>query len=547
MTNQYRLATGSASIPARSDDYDPLDYEEQMPQPLVGVATTEANGSSHSFWPSPMSWTNNIVPFDPTQSFADNADFDIGEEEKNEFPLHCLPEGMKSMVDEVCRAMLTPVALNAACALGAISAALGAGLEVATGGGGFLRGNLFIAAIAKSGTGKGRSFDVITNPWQQFEEDIIHEWNTSIRPALDSSITVLEQELKVLKNSICRKDYDRDKVESEITQLTNKLQSQEAKRFEPRLITADATKEALAERLSHGKNEAIASMSGEARGCVDVLAGRYNKKTDEDIYISGYSGDSIKVDRINRPAIRLRRPCLSVLWLFQPDKMYAWLSNDSLTLSGLLPRFLIFISRAEPQLEPEQRHCVDEAVKSQWRTLIQDLGTAFHQAGSAFKISPSEGVHQVFRDYSNELVHRRRSGGDLSDVNEYVSRWAENAWRLALVLHAGQHGKDSAMQAMSLETANNAITLMKWFAEQQLDILSAGREKIKTDRLANLSAVLSTKPNYACTLRDLNRRHSFDRDEVKALVVANPDKLRLQKTSPSGGGRPSETVQWINP
>lgn len=512
-----------------------------------GMASLDIAGNSPSLSQTSLPFTNNIVPFSPEQSFADNAGSDITEEEISEFPLYCLPEAMKSMVDEVCRAMLTPVALNAACALGTISAALGAGLEVATGGGCFLRGNLFLAVIAKSGTGKGRSFDAITYPWFELEIEAKHEWNSKIRPALESSILLHQRELEVLKKTIGRTGYDRVKVENEITRLITIIQSKEDQRREPCLTVSEATKEALAERLSHGENEALASMSAEARGCLDVLAGRYNRKTDESIYLSGYSGDKINVDRINRPSITLRRPCLTVLWLLQPDKMDEWLQISALTKSGLFGRFLPLNSWAEPEFEPENRHCISDEVKLQWRRLVEEIKIKFHDAPTPFKMQPSEIVGGVFRDYYNDTVRRRRHGGDMADVNEYGARWAENAWRLALVLHAGQHGKDSAMQAMSLNTANNAITLMKWFAEQQLDILSAGREKIKSDRFNDLTAVLSTKPNSACTLRDLKRRHNFKDHEIEALVRDNPDRLILQNTAHPGGGRPSEMVQWVNP
>ena len=449
------------------------------------------------------------------------------------------------MVEEVSRSMLTPLSLTAACGLGTISAALGAGLEVATGGGSYLRGNLFIAGIAKSGTGKGRSFEAITHPWFELETNAIHEFNSAIRPALDSSILRHQREVEVQKRAIGGRDCDCANIESEITRLYKIIQSKEDERREPCLTVSDVTKEALAQKLSHGKNEAIASMSAEARGNVDVLAGRYNKKTDESIYLSGYSGDRNIVDRVNRPSITLRRPCLTVLWLLQPDKMNEWLGKKPLADGGLLPRFLVLNTRAEPEFEPEQRHCISDEVKLQWSCLIEELKIKFHDAATPLRIQPDNDVHEVFRGYKNEATKRRRPGGDMTDVFEYASRWAENAWKLALVLHACLHGKLSFERPMSVDTANNAITLMNWFVQEQLALLSFSREKNKSERLDSLLTVLSGKPNNECTLRDMSRRHGFERNTIETLVRENPDKLSIQKIARTGGGRPSDTVRWI--
>ena len=287
---------------------------------------------------------------------ADNADFDIKGADENQFPLHCLPAVMRSMAEEVGRAHLAPVSLSAACALGTVSAALGAGLELQTEGGQSVRGNLFIAAVAPSGVGKGAASNAITEPFRQFERDLVHAWKQNVKSDLSAREGVLEQEIKALKKrSAAKKDTtNRDDIIKEMKRLMEEQAGVREKLVTPCLITCDATKEALAYLLSAVKNEALASISSEARGCIDVLCGRYNKMTDESIFISGWSGDSITIHRKGSPPVQLRRPCLSLLWLFQPDKLQMLLGKDAMTSSGLLPRFLIVNTRAQPQQELQQ-------------------------------------------------------------------------------------------------------------------------------------------------------------------------------------------------
>jgi hypothetical protein len=64
---------------------------------------------------------------------------------------------------------------------------------------------------------------------------------------------------------------------------------------------------------------------------------------------------------------------------------------------------------------------------------------------------------------------------DLSDVKSYAMRWAEQAWRLAVGLHAAKHGRVAHNHPLALETAQSAIA--SWFADQQLEILTKSRHK----------------------------------------------------------------------
>ena len=71
------------------------------------------------------------------------------------FPIHALPEVMRDMVKETCRAYDVPLALAAPAAISAISVAIGAGVVISSGRGRYLHGNIFSIILAESGSGKG--------------------------------------------------------------------------------------------------------------------------------------------------------------------------------------------------------------------------------------------------------------------------------------------------------------------------------------------------------------------------------------------------------
>src|SRR5206468_12666971 len=106
----------------------------------------------------------------------------------------------------------------------------------------------------------------------------------------------------------------------------------------------------LAVMLAHN-GEQLASISPNAGSIVNNILGRYNKldRTDEGIYLKAFSGDYCRVDRQGREAITLQRPCLSALWLVQPDKIETLLAERSLTDGGMIPRLLMCHTRAQPR------------------------------------------------------------------------------------------------------------------------------------------------------------------------------------------------------
>jgi hypothetical protein len=279
---------------------------------------------------------------------------------------------------------------------------------------------------------------------------------------------------------------------------------------------------------------------------VDVLMGRYREATDEGIFLAGYSGDPVKIHRKGSPPVVLAHPCLTVLWMLQPDKLRELLESAAMSESGMMPRFLIADTKAEPQEEPDERHCIPASVKSAWTELIHSLLEEYHEPDAKARVvQPVREAAAMLRDYTNEIVQRRKRGGDLEDVSIYAARWAENAWRLAVVLHAAEHGEDAWRENLSVATAGKALTLMRWFAAQQLRLLASGREDNLAKRLEKLREVLALKPEKVCNLSELERRHAFAADEVQRLAAQFPGVVVIEKLSTGGSGRPPVVARLL--
>lgn len=485
---------------------------------------------------------------------ADSADFDGEDSEEIDaqeepFPLDCLPGSAGAMAREVARAAMVPETLAGMNVIGILSASIGAGLEVASGGPRRTRANLFLMPVAASGTGKGQSFGVIAEPFFQREAARLEEWRLTDRPQAAAEKGVAESKLGHLKTESKKKMSAEEKADllCQWRECQTEIDRAERSLHEPVWSTEQATKEAIESLLSFGTRETLASLSAEARGAIDTLMGRYREATDEGIFLSAYSGsEPVKIHRKGSPPIVLHSPCLTLLWLVQPDKMREMLESPAMSESGLLPRFLLADTKAEPQEEPEEWHCIPETVKTAWAALVHDLLNEYHEPDAKARvIEPEREAVVLLRAYKNELVPRVRTGGDLADVSIYAARWGENAWRLAVVLHAALHGAEAWCENLSADTAHKAVKLMRWFSAQQLRVLAAGREDRLHKRLEKLRDVLALEPQNAKTLRELDRSNGFDQDEVKRLAVKFPAALLIEKISTGGAGRPSVVARLL--
>jgi hypothetical protein len=476
--------------------------------------------------------------FDGSDGFVDGgeAENELSEEAKP-FPLHCLPPRVQEMAKEVCATERVPESLVGCCALGTLSASIGAGLVVQSASNRITRGNIYLCASAQSGSGKSETFRHIAKPFRQFELERIKRWREQDRLDAISSRTLLEVDIKK-----CKKQYAEDRnpaSNEEVKKLEQEMEELEKRLHPPTLSCEDVTSEKLADLLNKNE-EQLASLSSDALSIVNILLGRYNKldRTDEGLYLKAFSGDPCTVHRQSRDPISLESPCLTALWLTQPDKLESLLDERSLNEGGLIPRILACHTNCEPREIGKNPPSISSNVEKAYAGLIYSLLDTYRLAAERFTIEPTSEALQALNDHHDGIVKRRC--GELRDVTSYAARWNEQAWRIAVVLHAGTHGNPAHEHPLSFETAKHAIELADWFAAEQLRILSAGRNQRKTERLQRLMELIVRQYNGAATLRDLRKNNGFEPDETRELAAKFPGRLVIEKRET--GGRPSEIV-----
>lgn len=476
------------------------------------------------------------------------------EPEAAPFPLDALPPAMATIIVAVSRTERVPLALPAVCALGVVSAAIGSGLEVASGPNRVTRANLYLLASAESGSGKSETFRLVAAPLVDHQTRLLETWRTVTSPKLLEEISTMESQIKRLTRDATKRgttESECDRINGEKAFKRAQVTELTARAAMPCIIAQDVTTERLAV-LVRDNREVIFSASADARKVVENLLGRYNpgKTTDESLYLSAYSGDFVRVDRQGRDAVVLNKPCLALCWFVQPDLLATMLDEQSLSVSGFLPRLLVCHTNAAPRRIEGEAQILSESVRGQWTQLVVDLLATFHAADQPHCITPTPAAVAIFTDFHNRIVDRRAV--DLADVGAFAARYAENAWRLSVVLHATLHGAQADAHPLDHETAANAVRVVEWFAASQLDILAKGRHtaaaKVQDEVLELLETTRQRKGQDYITAREVHRaRITATADAAHSLLarMAADGLLKGEEITPAHGGRTTRIFRAV--
>ena len=120
-------------------------------------------------------------------------------------------------------------------------------------------------------------------------------------------------------------------------------------------------------------------------------------------------------------------------------------------------------------------------------------------------------------------------------------RWAENAWKIALVLHALEHGAEAGKRELNNSTAACAVRIMQWFSRAQKRVYGGYHNTKSRKRLLEVLMILE-QSEWRMTRRLLRANHGVSEGEINELVAKFPSKLRLFVKKSPAGGRPSHIL-----
>lgn len=424
-------------------------------------------------------------------------------DEKPPFPLALFPPVLSDFIADVAKVRGVPVELVATMVIGTMSGTTGKGLAARSIGALTVLPNLYTVVGAPSGVGKSIVGNVIFDPVFRYEQ---HAQAQHLERSTETkaSLAAVQDELTSLA-------VDPPEPEAEIGQDGGRLEQLRVQESmlrmllnPPRFAVEDATSEAMAALMAKN-NDTLLSLSTDARSVFKVLGGRYRAGggVDDDFYLKGFSGDQYRQDRITRESVVLT-PCLTIAWMTQLDNLALMFDTEALTTSGFACRFLVCRIMSHNQRPSYDEVSLSATALTAYETRVRELMDIYHQRrGQPFVVSAEPAARKLIIDYDIE-VKARQDSGELAEVGGFARRWAEMAWKLALMFHAAEHGGNAHDHPISDVNAHAAVEVIKWYAQEQLDILQTASDKKANKRLDAAKKFIQRFPQ-GVSPRDLHR------------------------------------------
>jgi len=495
----------------------------------AGVATPDASvaGASDAPWPDP------VLP---------------GTAKTPDIPTRLLPRWVGAMADAVARSTQTPQAASVMACLGVLATVAQRRWEVSPYGGGDYTEtlSLFIAVLLPSGTRKTAVLNALCRPLDRHEKlardrartEIAR--NHSLRDVAKKRIERLTAEAAKAKET-----NEREALRAEIQREEEAMPDEV---FPPRVYTANCNSERLQGLLVENAGR-VAVITDEA-DVLAVIGGAYNGGTPMiDVFLQGFSGSPLRVDRVGRSAY-VDRPAVTICLAIQPGTLLDLTAPKRFRDSGMLARFLFALPVSNVGQRDVRRHePVPPDVSAAYEAGVLSLLAEGPGDVNGPRVLPlSDAARDLWLDLAEMVEREQGPGGRYESLTDWTSKLPGAVARIAALLELAESGRDADMvHEDSMRRAVELAELLMQHAEAVFGLI--GRDSVDVDARAVLDwARREVRDEF--TQRDAQRAMSGrfatgERLDKAMQRLSSGDVVRRQ-TRANKGARPS-TVFVVNP
>jgi putative DNA primase/helicase len=384
----------------------------------------------------------------------------IAKIEPEAYPLDVLPSAIRAAVEEVAGFVKAPLPLVVGSALGALSLAAQAHVDIKRAE--RLSGpvSLFMLSIADSGERKTTCDGFFTSAIRQYEAEQAELAAPLIKDyaaALAAWNAEREGLLSAIKEA-SKRGKDSGKLRDDLKLLEHEKPEPP---YIPRLILGDETPENLAFTLA--KHWPSAGIVSSEAGVIFGSHGMGKDSVMRNMALNNvlWDGGSLSFGRRTSESFTVNGARLTVALQIQEATLRVFFdrSGGLARGTGFLARFLV----AWPQSTQGFRPFTDPpdiwprlAVFNRRITEILNIPAPLTDQGTLqpFMLTFTPAAKQAWIDFHDALETELRSGGELYDVRDVASKTADNAARIAALFHVFAHGINGAVDVDSFESAS---------------------------------------------------------------------------------------------
>lgn len=419
------------------------------------------------------------------------------------FPLERLPPVLQNYIKQISTALQVHPDMPSALSLAILAACVQGKTKISITPEWQEELSLYTAVIAEPGERKSAVFSALTTPIYNY---------------VDNYNLTHADEIAAYQNKVKRIEVQRNKLisdnadEEQINEVQSELSALLSNPIVPlRLIAADCTPEALAVIMSRN-NDKISILSDE--GVFDVMSELYTSgRSNINIYLNAYDGQSISIDRKGSGSLLLQRPLITFGICCQPSVISDFIGDRQFIGKGLAQRFLF--SRPPSMLGKRvlQYAPVDPAVKNSYISLINRL---LEMQNTNDNIKMSVEAFKLFSSFYDEIEIKLGQQGKYSVSRTFLSKLSGKTARICGLLHLCEH---SVNEPVSAETVTSAIKIARYFMEQNEVIFSTDSDLAVAEYAAD-RIITNAKKNGCDSFRARDIKRFCQKYKAKQLDEA---------------------------
>ena len=432
------------------------------------------------------------------------------------FPVHCLPDVYARMVETVSNATQTDPAMAGTSAISALSACTGGHAIILVRHGWFEPLNTYAVTVAVPAERKSAVQQLMAAPLYAAERALAAN-SRAARTEAEMTKEVAGREYARRAQDAARINTREGATDEEKATARGEALAARAMLDQivvpevPRLIADDVTPEATGSLLAaHGGRLSIISAEG---GIYDIIAGRYTKQPNMDVFLKGHSGDPLKVDRQSREPQYIERPALTLALMIQPAVLDAIAARRDFRGRGLLARFLYArpISRLGHRLIPAP--AVDAETQAEYAIQVQALASSLAGwSGDPAVLQLTPEARDAATAIEAAVEPTLAGDGELATLADWGGKFVGAVLRIAGNLHFGVHGAEGFRAPIDVATVNNAAEIGEYFKACAI----------------NTFAEMGTDTDTADAVYLLDRVHRLGCDEVSERDVYMATRSRFR-------------------
>ncbi len=322
----------------------------------------------------------------------------------------------------------------------------------------------------------------------------------------------------------------------------------------PHFVADDVGPEKAAAMMAEqGGRLAILSAEG---GPFVTLAGRYSREPNLELFLKGWSGDPMRVDRLGRPPDHIEHPALTLGLTVQPEVLKQIFGMPGFRGRGLLARVLYSMPASMVGHRKVRTEPVHPDISSAYVLTMGALVRSFAEWTDPVRFQLTPGAAEMVLQAMEALEPRLDPyGGDLGHLADWGGKLIGTTVRIAALLHAAWHLQDGYRWPVSEDTLARALAAGEYFTAHALAVFDfMGADPAAEDARAVLAWIRRTG-QARFTRRDLHRalsarfKKAGDMDPalemlaghgwIRPAVTAEPGSQGGRRPSPAFDAHPS--------